>query len=671
MPRRLCVTPSRSRRFTDMRSLVVVSLGLLVALAGGIVSSVETLRRDADKLAVTEFQAQEALLVRLAAERFEDLLSRLRLALRAMPAPSDPIAPPARWLQAFEAELEGTLAFVHDADGRVHAIPPALDAATARALLTHRHTGTLCDECLRDTHAVSVSVPLPGHPGMFLAAAVPAARLYEKLFASLSGAHAAYVWVLRADGTIVGAPDVTLVGTRPFQNLPGPARETLGPILEHMAAGGSGTGEYAWDGATGGGRLVAYQPVPGLEKHTVAYSADRASVVEHTAQLHHQARRALFLLLAAVTGVIALVSVMARRHLRRERAARARAEADHLRYRAALDQASDVLLEVDPASTRVLAQNRAAAAAFGDVVGHALADLHAETEGRSVERLLATAAQASVEPKRLVMRSSGGGGMPVSARATRVTAPTGETFVMWSAHDLTARERAQERSARLERLSTIGMLTSSIAHELRNPLAFLSANLEYACEMVGTMGELPEVLAEMRIGLDRVGAISAALGRAGRISAVPEALDLRGPVETALLLAGPRMRGRVELVTELVEPLPVTGQAGELTQVVLNLLVNAAQACAAGEEAGRIRVRGESSPSRVVVVVEDNGPGIPIEVQPRLFEPFFTTKVEGEGTGLGLAISRDIVLRHGGSLTFVTRPGQTLFRLALPTAAAA
>jgi len=116
----------------------------------------------------------------------------------------------------------------------------------------------------------------------------------------------------------------------------------------------------------------------------------------------------------------------------------------------------------------------------------------------------------------------------------------------------------------------------------------------------------------------------------------------------------------------------VPGFAGELNQVLLNLLVNAAHAIAEQRGGsggkGRIRVMSACEAQRVVITIADDGVGIPMAHQSRIFEPFFTTKAVGKGTGQGLAIARSIVVeKHGGTLTFESAPGQgTTFRVSLP-----
>jgi signal transduction histidine kinase len=117
------------------------------------------------------------------------------------------------------------------------------------------------------------------------------------------------------------------------------------------------------------------------------------------------------------------------------------------------------------------------------------------------------------------------------------------------------------------------------------------------------------------------------------------------------------------------EELPkIQAYGSELNQVWTNLIDNAADALAEqGSENGIITLRTRSDDSWIVVEIEDNGPGIPVELQSRIFEPFFTTKPPGEGTGLGLDISYNIVvMKHRGELKVDSEPGRTTFQVWLP-----
>ena len=146
--------------------------------------------------------------------------------------------------------------------------------------------------------------------------------------------------------------------------------------------------------------------------------------------------------------------------------------------------------------------------------------------------------------------------------------------------------------------------------------------------------------------------------------------DVNDAVRMALRMAQHELRYRATVVAELGEIPQVLGQASEVSQVFLNLLVNAAHAIAPGNvKQNRVHVITEVAGGRAIARVTDTGAGIPPEVLPRIFEPFFTTKPEGVGTGLGLAISRDILQRVGGDIRVESTVGVgTTFTVELPLA---
>ena len=242
------------------------------------------------------------------------------------------------------------------------------------------------------------------------------------------------------------------------------------------------------------------------------------------------------------------------------------------------------------------------------------------------------------------------------------------------------RMRAERERAEVERLVLVGQLAAGVAHEVNNPLAFVKSNLSYLeHEARGgrealDMEEMRSVLAETQQGVLRIQQIVMDLRRFSRGE---QEGDCPGPPEDALhearRMASVRLR-EGEVAVEVSEGLPAVrlGQR-HLVQVVLNLLLNAADAVEMAEPARQVRIgmRARAWEGGVRVVVEDNGPGIAPEVLPRLFEPFFTTKPPGKGTGLGLALCREYVTRAGGTLHAENRAeGGARFVLLLPGAAA-
>lgn len=233
---------------------------------------------------------------------------------------------------------------------------------------------------------------------------------------------------------------------------------------------------------------------------------------------------------------------------------------------------------------------------------------------------------------------------------------------------------ARTELARVARITTVGELTTSIAHEVNQPLAAVVANAD-AC--VAWLGHEKPNLDEARAAAERaVEGATRASGVIQRIrSLIHKSAPERTPVqlnlliqETVQLVAGQASRTHVTITTDLQPDLPdVPGDRIQLQQVVLNLMMNGIEAMSAvtGRERGLlVRSRGDDS-GCVIIAIEDSGVGISDEVRTRVFEPFFTTRTQG--IGMGLAISRSIIESHGGRLWAEPRADNgSVFQFTLP-----
>ncbi len=242
--------------------------------------------------------------------------------------------------------------------------------------------------------------------------------------------------------------------------------------------------------------------------------------------------------------------------------------------------------------------------------------------------------------------------------------------------DITVQRENEIRLRLNERMASVGMLAAGVAHEINNPLAFVSSNLSFIGTELGRMAlpeddahELREAIDEAREGAERMRLIVQslrALSRGEQVNTHP--LDVHEVLESSVHLAWCKLRSRGRLLRDYGELPPVRGNSVQLAQVFTNLLINAAQALP--RQGGEIRlVTRANGAGQVVVEVHDNGCGIAREHLARVFEPFFTTKPLGEGTGLGLSISHDILKGLGGEMSVDSTMGQgSIFRVVLPTA---
>jgi PAS domain S-box-containing protein len=276
------------------------------------------------------------------------------------------------------------------------------------------------------------------------------------------------------------------------------------------------------------------------------------------------------------------------------------------------------------------------------------------------------------------------------------------------------RSEQQLRSTQLklfqaEKLASLGQLVAGIAHEINNPLAFVVNNIavlrrdmkfvrevmqmyqsadpvlaRHHPDLMGRIGDLservdlPYLLAELGTVLDRS---KEGLGRIQQIvqdlrdfsqhevvGDIEVAADLNASVEATAQIARGRARSRqVELELDLAPLPPIDYAPAKINQVLINLIVNAIDACSAG---GKVTVRTRPNDRTVMVQVIDNGRGIEPAIREKIFDPYFTTKPQGQGTGLGLSISYGIVAEHGGKIEIESTPGQgSTFTMHLPESA--
>jgi C4-dicarboxylate-specific signal transduction histidine kinase len=235
---------------------------------------------------------------------------------------------------------------------------------------------------------------------------------------------------------------------------------------------------------------------------------------------------------------------------------------------------------------------------------------------------------------------------------------------------------ARGELARVARITTIGELTASIAHEVNQPLAAVVANAD-AC--VAWLSHQNPNLAEARAAAERAtqGATRASEVIVRIRSLINKATPEKARVqineiieETAALTEGQASRNGVSLVMELAPDLPVVlGDSIQLQQVILNLLMNGIEAMTSVTDRSRqllVRSRMQDA-GQVCVSVQDSGIGVSPDLMPRLFEPFFTTR--SKGMGMGLPISRSIVEAHGGRLWAESAVSQgSIFQFTLPSA---
>jgi PAS domain S-box-containing protein len=249
--------------------------------------------------------------------------------------------------------------------------------------------------------------------------------------------------------------------------------------------------------------------------------------------------------------------------------------------------------------------------------------------------------------------------------------------------DISERRGFVARLAVSDRLAAMATLASGVAHEINNPLAYITANLAYAHAELGDpaaltddarITEIRHAISEARDGAGRVTSIVSDLRSLARCQIPRQPISVVRVLESALGAMDSELRPRANLVRRFLTVPLVDADEARLGQVFINLLLNAADAVADGPP-GQSEIQIATSVSEqghAVVEVRDSGVGIPPDLHQKIFDPFYTGKPVGRGKGLGLAICHHIVTELGGTISVESAPERgSAFRVTLPPAPAA
>jgi two-component system, NtrC family, sensor kinase len=242
--------------------------------------------------------------------------------------------------------------------------------------------------------------------------------------------------------------------------------------------------------------------------------------------------------------------------------------------------------------------------------------------------------------------------------------------------DVTERAHMQAELLQVERLATVGVLAAGMAHEINNPLAYVLLNLQRLRSWLElgsapSPAQLEELSAAIEMSIEGASRVQAIVRDLNQFSRPDEnrllPVDARRPLEFALAMAEPQLSARATVTRDFGALPLVRASETRLSQIFLNLIINAAHAIE-GSERSEIRVVTRTGPKgHAVVEVHDSGRGIAPEALRHIFEPFYSTKTPGMGTGLGLTICHDIVTSLGGSIEVESSEGYgSIFRVLLP-----
>jgi two-component system NtrC family sensor kinase len=259
-------------------------------------------------------------------------------------------------------------------------------------------------------------------------------------------------------------------------------------------------------------------------------------------------------------------------------------------------------------------------------------------------------------------------GLTVNFSATSLVDKAGNTRgTLIIIDNITDRVRLEDQLIQNEKLTSIGLLAAGVAHEVNTPLAVISSYSQMLRKEIGPDDWRHKLLEKITKQTFRASEIVNSLLNFSRTNATEfTEVDIHRVIaDTTALLEHQFKTARIRIDQELRAECPIAlGNPGKLQQIFLNLFVNSKDAM---PEGGELRILTDSSDSKIEILIQDTGIGIPPENLKKLYDPFFTTKAPGKGTGLGLSVTYGIVQEHGGVISVESKPGAgATFKLELP-----
>ena len=554
----------------------------------------------------------------------------------------------------------------------------------------------------------------PYAEGSLLFARLDVSRLIASVTRPIRSGRTGYAWVIDENGVFLYHPDKEFIGKSAFEirekRMPYVSFAQINRIMqEQMFRGEEGAGVYVsgWHRGIEGKmtKLIAFTPVktaalPPESMWSVAVVAPISEVAEPVRVVYTRHAVVEAALIASMFAFGLLIAVYQNRISDALKVRVKETEADlHEKeriYRRIVEQATDLIyiLERD---TRVMLANRQAIEVFSALVvkGGGGGEIPAEGAGspqvtighkldefmgpedvsfiqRQIDKVLEMNHSVAYEHTIKMEDRS----VRLSTKLIPIRDDEGEVhYLLGISRDMTERMEIDQRIYNAEKLASIGILASGVAHEINNPLAVILGFTDLLIERFPEDAPEHEDLKMIEQNANHAKkVVENMLGFARITEGLEETVDVKRSIQTVCqIVKNTLMTKKVEVQMEIPDDLPrVRGDAREFQQVIFNLINNAVSAL--DGVAGSLRLFAESEGDWVHVRVADTGVGIPDRIKPQIFDPFFTTKKVGEGTGLGLSLCYGIVKKYGGKIRFTSssadddpeQPTGTTFIVSMP-----
>lgn len=555
------------------------------------------------------------------------------------------------------------------------------------------------NERSRVTSVLCSRMESPGGEARLLVARLDISRLVASVTRSIRSGRTGYAWVIDGNGMFLYHPDREFIGENAFEvrekRMPYVSFAQINRIMkEQMFRGEEGSGVYisGWHRGIEGEmeKLIAFTPVKSstLTPETiwsVAVVAPISEVEEPVRAVYkrHAAVEGALIASMFVFGLLVAVYQSRISDALKERVKETEADLHEKEriYQRIVEQATDLIYILEP-DTRVVLANQQAVEVFSALVVKSRGGEEGRPEGdagrrrvaigytldefmgpedvsfirQQIDKVLETDHSVSYEHT-IKME---GRSVRLSTKLIPIRDDEGHVhYLLGISRDMTEKMEMDQRIYNAEKLASIGILASGVAHEINNPLAVILGFTDFLLERFPEDSPEHEDLKMIEQNANHAKkVVENMLGFARITEGLEETVDVKQSIQTVYqIVKNTLMTKKIEVQVEIPEDLPrVRGDAREFQQVIFNLINNAVAAM--DGIGGRLTLSAKAVRDWVDVHVTDTGIGIPERIQPRIFDPFFTTKKVGEGTGLGLSLCYGIVKKYGGRISFTSRSAE-------------